>query len=68
MQNYRLALLTNGFALGNEEHLVNIDMATGGFRPVDLTKPPFNISGTHIFSFEASKTETKKIFLWRRGA
>ena len=40
----------------------NPDIERGGFRPVDLTKPPFNLKGTKIFTY-LSGTIPKQVLL-----
>jgi SAM-dependent methyltransferase len=64
LQNYRLALITNGFP----EHAaayVNHDMPAGfHYRPVDPTRSPFNLAGRWVFSFHAG--EPKLVFQWSR--
>lgn len=64
LQNYKGALITNGFPPGGESS-VNSEMRTGAnYRPVDLLRAPFNLPGRYVFDFLAD--EPKKVFLWRR--
>ena len=42
LPNVKFALITNGFS-NDAQDLMNQDIATGSFRPVDLTYPPFNL-------------------------
>lgn len=41
LPSFKYALITNNFCNDNTE--LNVDIKTGGFRPVDLTYPPFNL-------------------------
>jgi hypothetical protein len=64
LQNYKGALVTNGYPPGSES-FVNSEIHTGpNYRPVDLQRPPFNLPGRYVFDFQAH--ELKKVFLWRR--
>jgi SAM-dependent methyltransferase len=64
LQNYKGALITNGFPPGGEG-FVNSEIRTGAnYRPVDLPRPPFNLPGRYVFDFQAD--EPKRVFLWRR--
>jgi SAM-dependent methyltransferase len=62
LKSFRMALITNGFhpSLMNK---LNHDMETGGWRPVDLPKPPFNLDGNYVYWFHGG--EPKYVFLWR---
>jgi hypothetical protein len=64
LQNYWVALITNGFP----EHAlayVNHDMPTGfQYRPIDPSKPPSNLLGQWVFSFQAG--DPKLVFQWSR--
>jgi SAM-dependent methyltransferase len=65
LQNYKGALITNGFPPDGES-FVNCEIHTGAkYRPVDLRRPPFNLPGRYVFDFIAG--EPKKVFLWRRA-
>ena len=45
---YRYALLTNSTEPGE---LANTDIAPGGYRPLRLEAPPFNVPGAKIFTY-----------------
>jgi len=63
LAGFKHALITNGFH-PQLVSLVNNDIPTGSFRPVDLRSPPFNVSGTYIHWLQFD--EPKWIFHWRR--
>ncbi|MBF0562350.1 MAG: tetratricopeptide repeat protein [Alphaproteobacteria bacterium] len=65
LQNYGMALITNGFP-PNGLSFLNKNIAPGGWRPVDLSLPPFNLPGCFVFNFQAD--EPKRVFLWTREA
>jgi SAM-dependent methyltransferase len=54
------ALITNGFSPGQLVN-TNKDIKTGGWRPVDLIKQPFNLKGSYIYQYVGD--EPKRIFL-----
>jgi SAM-dependent methyltransferase len=54
-------LLVNDFAWNDP---VNYDIAAGGYRPIDLCRPPFNQQGTIVFAF-GDDVEDKVAFLQR---
>lgn len=62
LKNYRAALIVNGFPhtmMGR----INENIATGPYhRPVDLSRPPFNLKGWFVFGFHTE--EPKYVFLW----
>jgi hypothetical protein len=43
---------------------VNLNIRPGLCRPVDLTKPPFNVRGKTIFEYYGDGQ--KSVFLWQR--
>lgn len=59
-EQYEYCLITNGF-LTTMKDQINQDIHVGGFRPVDLTKEPFNVHGTYVSWFFAD--EFRKILL-----
>ena len=64
LQNYRVALITNGFPRHAMAY-VNADMPTSfQYRPVDLSRPPFKLAGQWVYSFEAG--DPKMVFQWSR--
>lgn len=49
---YRFALLTNS----TEPHeLANTDIEPGGYRPLRLDRPPFNVPGAKIFTYHSQR-------------
>ena len=46
---------------------INDDTVRGGFRRVDLSKPPFSVRGRHVFHF-STEPDGKAVFLWSREA
>lgn len=63
LTNFRTALITNGFA-PNRRHALNLNVKTGGQRPIDLGGPPFNVNGNYVFWYMGD--EPKYIFCWNR--
>jgi hypothetical protein len=57
----KLVLLTNDFTWDD-----NTDIADGGYRHLDLTKPPFNERGEVVYAFRAIPDE-KIVLLERNG-
>lgn len=61
---YRWALITNGF-LPQSEPDTNRDIETGmQYRPVDLQRPPFDLTGAYVAWFMMD--EPKYAYLWTR--
>jgi SAM-dependent methyltransferase len=58
---FRFALITNGFAASGDRR-TNTDICVGMWRPVDLSKEPFNLPGAYVFEFIGD--EPKQTFLW----
>lgn len=58
VSHYRYALITN--CVGFNELDSNSDIDDGGFRYLDLTKPPFNLKAKKVFSFSESLTPEQK--------
>lgn len=50
-RRFRYCLIANG-ATEQVRHLTNTDMPAGGYRPVDLSKPPFGVPGTFVLDYE----------------
>jgi len=46
---------------------INDDTVRGGFRRVDMSKPPFSVRGRHVFHF-STEPDGKAVFLWSRDA
>ncbi len=44
---------------------VNEDTVRGGFRRIDLSKPPFLVPGRYVFDF-STEPDGKAVFLWSR--
>lgn len=63
LNRFRTALITNGF-VAQRRGALNAAIKTGGHRPVDLRKPPFNIKGNYVFWYRGD--EPKYIFCWNR--
>ena len=64
LQNYKGALITGSFPRHALTY-INYDMPAGtNFRPVDLSKTPFDLPGGFILSFAAG--DPKLVFLWTR--
>lgn len=61
LSRFRHALITNAFHPAITE---NEDIATGGFRPLNLLARPFDIKGCYVYCFMAG--EPKGVFLWSR--
>lgn len=61
MRRFRYSLVTNGFQRTSPPLADNEDIPAGGWRPIDLTAPPFSLSGAYVFSFFAD--EDKYVFL-----
>ena len=62
LQRYKRALITNGFHPAGLPR-TNADIATGGWRPVDMKSPPFNLKGDYIHWYNGG--EPKWVFLWQ---
>lgn len=74
---FKYVLVTN--CIQKSRHLMNTDIADGGFRPVDLRLPPFSMpmasvlefGSRRIFNpwrFEITTPGVKEVFLWIRPA
>ena len=72
---FKYVLVTN--CMQKSRHLMNTDIADGGFRPVDLRLPPFTLPMAsvleyglrHTFNpwrFEFTTPGVKEVFLWIR--
>lgn len=62
---FRMVLITNGFHPAGMSR-VNLDIEPGGWRPVDLQRSPFNLSGSYVFWFNAG--EPKYVLLCSNSA
>jgi SAM-dependent methyltransferase len=58
LQAFRFALITNGADPRDR----NADIRSGLCRPIDLSAPPFELSGETVLRYEAD--EPKAVFLW----
>jgi SAM-dependent methyltransferase len=47
---------------------VNIDAPRGGYRPLDLSKPPFHLQGRIIHEFQPDHPTWDKIAFWVQGS
>ena len=63
-KQFRFCLITNGFAPGKMA-IVNTPSATGGWRPVDLSLPPFTVPGSYVFTYHGD--EEKRVYLIQSG-
>ena len=63
LPKYRAALITNTWAPEGTPRW-NEDIQVGDWRPLDLSRPPFNLPGCFLFAFQAF--EMKWVFLWMR--
>ena len=72
---FRYVLVTNCFK--KSLHLLNTDIPDGGFRPVDLRRPPFGLTMASVLEFGTKRTfnlrrfafvtpGVKQVFLWIR--
>ena len=62
LPRYKRALITNGFHPAGLSR-TNADIATGGWRPVDLKLPPFDLKGDYVHWYNGG--EPKWVFLWQ---
>jgi SAM-dependent methyltransferase len=58
---FRYALITNGHCI-TQDPRTNTDIPAGSWRPIDVSRPPFNLSGAYVAWFDAD--EPKHTFLW----
>jgi SAM-dependent methyltransferase len=58
LPRYRLALLTNDVSPDSQ---INIDIQDGQYRPLDLRRPPFELSCTELYRFHGPKE-----FSWKK--
>ena len=64
---FRCALVTN--CAGTRDAAVNLDARTGGYRAIDLARPPFSLAATEVYSFENWRNPLARLFLrprWRK--
>ncbi len=72
---FRYALVTDG-ADPSDATEINRDVLAGGHRRVDLSRGPFHVPGTFVFSYDLSvpvpnrppQQERKRVFLIEKGA
>lgn len=68
LPKYKYALITNCIIPTDE---LNKDIEAGGFRPLDLRKPPFNLAATTCYSFTGpksfSRSERKFFPAWKKA-
>jgi len=64
LRKYRHVLLVNGV----DRHTLsadNTDIPPGGYRPLDLTQPPFNVEGIKVLTYQdATKTMHQVIYIF----
>lgn len=51
LRKYKYVLLTNGVDTDTMSATNATDIEPGGYRPLDITKPPFNIAGTKLMTY-----------------
>ncbi|HEY5927252.1 MAG TPA: methyltransferase [Kofleriaceae bacterium] len=51
LPDYKYALITNGVEPSSKSARHAIDIEPGGYRPLDITKPPFNIVGEKVLTY-----------------
>jgi FkbM family methyltransferase len=51
LRRFRYCLITNGATEQVRAH-VNRDMPAGGYRPIDLSQPPFSVPGSFVLSYD----------------
>jgi SAM-dependent methyltransferase len=65
LENYRAALITNGFP-AELMNLLNLDVPTGHVqRAIDISRPPYNVPGFFVFGFLTE--QPKLVYLWQRS-
>lgn len=55
---YRYVLITNGT---NPKEKINEEISTGGYRPLDIRKDPFNFRAKKVYSFDGPRNKIKKL-------
>jgi len=55
-------LITNGYTEAAMPKL-NLDIRTGGWRPIDLKRDPFNLPGDYVHWFVGEVL--RNVFLWK---
>jgi SAM-dependent methyltransferase len=69
LQKFERALVVTGGGQSGSHlrpGIINADIPTGSFRPVDLTQKPFGVKGNFIFWYLGYKQEPMFVFLWTR--
>ncbi len=62
LPRFRYALITNSYRKLDAAP-VNIDITAGGFRPLDLTAPPFEVAGSYVLEFSSAFWEQLRTLL-----
>jgi SAM-dependent methyltransferase len=65
LSKYPLVLITNSMECGGR--VVNADIGTGGFRPLNVSLPPYSLRATQTRTYRVatnSEMDKKLIFLW----
>ena len=62
IHKFKYCLITNDIDPKTGTSL-NLPVATGQYRPIDLTQPPFNIKGIKIFTYHAGSNTIKQVLL-----
>lgn len=60
LKNYKYALITNDIGSSN-----NWDTAAGGYRTLDMTKPPFNLAGQTVLRFRSGGVDKAVLLIHR---
>lgn len=63
LQNFRYALITNG--IRNPTVRTNSEIALGGYRPLNLTMPPFNLPLKAVLDYDTT-FDHKSVMFWDR--
>ncbi len=63
-KKYMYCLVTNNISK-NRNYKINRDIKRGGFRFVDVTRPPFNLKGKIIYTYQEGRG-TKDVILIKR--
>lgn len=65
LPKFRFALITNSHSKLDAPP-INVDAPAGGFRPLDLTAPPFGLNGTYVLEFPSALWERLRTLLVSR--
>ncbi len=59
LRRFRYCLITNG-ATAHQKGDINKDGPAGGFRPVDLSLPPFGVQGSYVLNYDVAYTSRQE--------